>query len=564
MRFGDPEEPHPGWEEPYAWTDLEVWQDFWSEVRGLYSVPMLREWLGLPLEAGQQEPWADVVLFVSHFLTGQTEDLLAAKEWFQERIPQDYPEAGSSHCDDVLSTENGGGYDVFALVGREQGVEKITHMLPVVEESPPCIPEESPACTPEKSPSDGIPVGAWLVVSAEDLAKRLRRAGQGEWCTRVRLSGLLLLIDFVVRNTKRTGVRISLDLAHGYVSAIKLPKSKRTEREPLRVLEIAGILEKVSGAAVGPYSKCSAAYRIAAAFLKCKRHSEIFVTPLLAKKLETAPSRKDRRLNSKQPWRKALLEALPRVDLSPQGANLALDLLLSENNKKEAVQRLLDVLRNRGKMRISCSPGDHITTSLSGCPRELKPELLIAGESVALCDIRAAHFCVLPRIIEDVIDRGDLRTSREIDEEELCREKTRLVAVLSEEDIYRCLSEDPASDTARITAKGQVLKVLNLRNQWARKSPIYQRLQKLFPQVTRFLEWYKRDDHKAIQAPLRFYTALVINKALLRLQERGVPAIPDSDCLICPASQRSLASKLIGEEMMRVSGVRCVVDGVRF
>ena len=43
------------------------------------------------------------------------------------------------------------------------------------------------------SQSDGV-------VSAGELAECLRRAGQDEWCTRVRLGGLLLLIDFVSRH----------------------------------------------------------------------------------------------------------------------------------------------------------------------------------------------------------------------------------------------------------------------------------------------------------------------------------------------------------------------------
>ena len=38
------------------------------------------------------------------------------------------------------------------------------------------------------------------VVSADELAERLRRAGQDEWCTRVRLGGLLLLLDFLSRH----------------------------------------------------------------------------------------------------------------------------------------------------------------------------------------------------------------------------------------------------------------------------------------------------------------------------------------------------------------------------
>jgi hypothetical protein len=56
------------------------------------------------------------------------------------------------------------------------------------------------------------------VVSVVELAECLRRAGQDEWCTRVRLHGLLLLIDFVCRHHAVGGFPIPADLADGFIS----------------------------------------------------------------------------------------------------------------------------------------------------------------------------------------------------------------------------------------------------------------------------------------------------------------------------------------------------------
>jgi hypothetical protein len=55
------------------------------------------------------------------------------------------------------------------------------------------------------------------VVSVGELAQCLRRAGEDEWCTRVRLHGLLLLIDFVCRHHPVGGFPIPDDLADGFI-----------------------------------------------------------------------------------------------------------------------------------------------------------------------------------------------------------------------------------------------------------------------------------------------------------------------------------------------------------
>src|SRR5882724_8369351 len=100
------------------------------------------------------------------------------------------------------------------------------------------------------------------VVSLEELADCLRRAAQEEWCTRVRLCGLTLLIDFLVRNQTSGGTSISTDLAHDFVSGLWRPKSPSTIREPLAVLCHVRILRCVRAAVNGWHVKTSAMYAL--------------------------------------------------------------------------------------------------------------------------------------------------------------------------------------------------------------------------------------------------------------------------------------------------------------
>ena len=43
------------------------------------------------------------------------------------------------------------------------------------------------------------------VCTEEELQRILEAAGQIEWCTRIRLRGLLLLLDYVIRNQASDG-----------------------------------------------------------------------------------------------------------------------------------------------------------------------------------------------------------------------------------------------------------------------------------------------------------------------------------------------------------------------
>ena len=141
------------------------------------------------------------------------------------------------------------------------------------------------------------------VCTEEELQRILEAAGQIEWCTRVRLRGLLLLFDFVIRNQASDGVSIPADLAHGYVSAIRRPKLSHTIREPLAVLCRVGILERVRRAINGWHLKLPAAYALGGEYVKRRLKLDVGLPPCLSRKRLSAYDRREERLNRRYPFR---------------------------------------------------------------------------------------------------------------------------------------------------------------------------------------------------------------------------------------------------------------------
>lgn len=66
------------------------------------------------------------------------------------------------------------------------------------------------------------PCGVVGVIGYDGLKTLLIARKQKAWCSRVRLLGLLLLIDFICRKAKRDGgISLSADLAHQFVSKLR-------------------------------------------------------------------------------------------------------------------------------------------------------------------------------------------------------------------------------------------------------------------------------------------------------------------------------------------------------
>ena len=169
------------------------------------------------------------------------------------------------------------------------------------------------------------------VVSLDELDSRLRGACQDEWCTNVRLRGLLMLIDFVRRNHTVRGVSISANAAHDYISNIKRPKSYCTIREPLAVLCAIEILRCVSQAINGWHVKKSAVYAFDDKY--CNRHLtlKLALPAKLAAKRESAKERREKRLNKRYSYRETLLSDLDRVSFASDSRSRISELLGDAN-----------------------------------------------------------------------------------------------------------------------------------------------------------------------------------------------------------------------------------------
>ncbi len=127
------------------------------------------------------------------------------------------------------------------LVRRKQSPAKITHKTGQAEKSPTRQSKKSPTRRSKKSPSYYNQRGVSLV-GIEEMRKMLRKSGQGEWDTTVRIEGLQLLLWNCLRRDNKKGFCISTSLAEQYVSEIKRPKSGKTIRTPLGLLCQVGLV----------------------------------------------------------------------------------------------------------------------------------------------------------------------------------------------------------------------------------------------------------------------------------------------------------------------------------
>ena len=529
-------------------------------ARQAYSRDYICEALDIP---GEIETEQDLVRLAAIGLCGDPEREDIGEEWLQERYWIDFPDG---YPPLPLPLDEG---EPASFVVGESGQrpappqEKITDDSPGSRKSPTTPPGKSPTAPSGKSPPDYVPVSLSVVVVRGELDALLREMGQREWATAIRVGGLLCLTDYILRTHDVGGVRISAGLARDFVSEICHPRSATTIRKPLAVLEHIGLLKKLRAHIFGPEVKDSAIYVIPAEYLESKRRVEVLLNPNQVRKLADTPKRLENRLNRKWEWRKTLIEDLGRVTISHQGYKMASRLF--KDGKKEAATRIiLKFLDGAAKVTASTNPFGTVRTNLSSCPRELKPELLIGGAPVVICDISHAHYCLLPAIVMGRICHLRGRGARGRDLEVLEAELGRLREFLSEGDYYQKWCADPSCEAERKEKKTLLNMLLNWPNKKAHKNRLYRRMRAQFPQTLGILEDIKRNDHKNIVPSLHGNTAKVIEQALLELQRREIPAIPDTDALICPAEAKLVVCEAIGRAMHKLTGVCCKVGGIRY
>jgi hypothetical protein len=397
------------------------------------------------------------------------------------------------------------------------------------------------------------------------MRKILAKNGQTEWCTNVRLGGLLLLVDFVWRKQASNGVPISADRAGKFISPLKRPHSRETIREPLAVLCQIGVLRRVQAAVNGRDVKASARYAIDRAKFARRMTLDVDLPPFLMKKRETDSERREASLNRRYPFRAQLKLDLGKLSFGA-GSRRRITELSRDPKKAAAVRRTIEAV-DGGSHVLRISPREQITTSVTGCPRELKPLLLLDGEPTVSCDISHAHFCFLPALLCERIDhrreKHGPHYSTGLGDYEA--ELRRLIELLSTGDFYARWCVNPDDPIERKQKKHFLNVVLNSPPAKCEKNALYRRIRAEFPCTIGVIEDIKREDHCNVSKPLQHRTAKAINGALLRAQEKGIAAIPDVDAIICQTRHKEIVCELIGQKVYDISrGVCSKVGGIRY
>ena len=418
-----------------------------------------------------------------------------------------------------------------------------------------------PHDAPKNRPDIINPVCLCGVIDEASLKALLIAKRQTPWCSRVRLRGLLLLIDYICRNLKRNGtITISADLAHSFVSKIRKRDRPNTITEPLCLLCAIGVLRR-KRPAIFAHIKTSAVYRFTDAYQRKRLTFEISLLPKLASKRKFADQRCDDRLNRKYPFRKQLLRDLAAVSFSDSARRIIGNVLLGKSG--DNLKRLVSAVDVQLHFVIVSERGQ-ITTSLGSCPRELQSHLLLHGSPIVSCDISNAHWNFLPRILVNRLHHISREQGREKYVNDGWREHNRLIALLNDGDFYRAWCVDPQTDGERDQKKKLLTILLNKKNADCERNILYRRIRGAFPITFRGVEDIKRNDHRNLSKQLHRFTADAIAGALLEAQREGIAAIPHVDALICQLKDRERVCEAIGRKIFEATGVCCAVGGIRY
>ena len=403
------------------------------------------------------------------------------------------------------------------------------------------------------------PVSLVGIVDKEALKGLLIAKKQTAWSSRVRVLGLLLLLDYICRNLENGRIGLCADLAHQFVSKLRKKDSAIARTEPLELLVEIGIM-RIVRPAVHAHVKASAVYCFADPYCRKKLRIEVVLTAKLAQKRFSAASRCEQRLNRKFPWRERLYRDLAAISFSDPARPIIARCLTIKGN--ENVARLVCAVDAQNHF-VKVSQRGQITTSIGSCPRDLLPHLLLDGEPTVSCDISNAHWNFLPLILANRLDHVSREPGRQRYVNDGWNEHNRLVGLLSDGDFYRVWCVDPQDDVERKEKKNVLNILLNSKNEDCERNRLYRGIRRHFPITFRAIEDIKRKDHRNLAKQLHHFTADTVGAALLEIQREGIAAIPHVDALICQEKNRARVCEALGKQIFAATGVCSAVDGIR-
>ena len=156
-----------------------------------------------------------------------------------------------------------------------------------------------------------------------------------------------------------------------------------------------------------------------------------------------------------------------------------------------------------------------------------------------------------------MVKRGDEPASIDA----LQTEMRRLIELCSSGSFYESTLPEGATPAEVKTRKHILNILLNSPNSRAAGNVLWRQLRCGFPHCLGIIDSIKQDNHRAISHQLQHFTANAITAALLEMQAKRLPAIPDTDCLIVRERDRDAACLAIGAAMHAETRGVCVTVG---
>ncbi len=119
--------------------------------------------------------------------------------------------------------------------------------------------------------------------------------------------------------------------------------------------------------------------------------------------------------------------------------------------------------------------------------------------------------------------------------------------------------------TLSATKRKSVLNmVLNQRNDICLNNQLYRRIRAEFPITFAAVEDIKRKDHRNLSKQLQRFMADAVAAALVKVQQKGIAAIPHVDALICRRKDHALVCEALGSQIFLTTGICANVGGIRY
>lgn len=407
---------------------------------------------------------------------------------------------------------------------------------------------------PNQSASRAVIVRVMGVLGRSELLGRLSSARWTAWTSNVRMNGLLLLIADAIDRT--VAGKFSFWTDHARALCSSLPKVlDDVPREGLAVLERLGIFKRIRTGCRFPRAWASE-YRLGKAFGSRPRiEIELPLTPARAEKWRNRADRSRERSERNKPEIGAVREAARRVEMSAQGVEEILRLSSADRDLFGPAYRCYQWLSDPERPTKSDQMRT-VWTPISGCPRVIRPYLLIDTEDVVEVDISGAHIAVLAKIYEPAFLT---RYGIEHTAEEAEQEKRSLITHIESGDVYGGGEKDE-----RKKRKKELLTSLNMDPKVQMAMEATESLAAGRPIFTAAMWATKGRDHRVLSWLLQRWVSDIVNPAVLALRDRDIPSIPITDCLMVRKRDEAQARIELSWRIYDSTGVCATVGGIRY